>query len=450
MLLAEADIMLVAEPLAPGQVVSDRYEVLERLGKGGMGVVFAAHDARLGRKVALKFVRLERADDKAYSKRLEREARVAGGLVHENIAQVLDYGTDRRRPYVVIEFIDGETLDDVLDEEGPLSIEHATDLVTQVCRGLLAAHEAGVIHRDIKTSNLMVTTRADGAELVKILDFGIARFEGLADCPDGTTTGGPAGTPHYMAPEVARGENKGDILTDIYSVGVVLFELLAGRKPHDGSSHNAVLYNVTTRRPPPIRKFAPHLPESLVRIVNEAMDPEPENRTPSVAALLEQLTQFTISDQCASDVDAKVPVDRDVPRGSRRWRLLASGAAALSVTSAYCVGRMHAIEAAPPSVAVASPSTAGSECGGAERLVEPHGSVAITTATLIGPRANSGLVELKPEIVSPVPPPRQGDSAAIPAVPVPLGRPRHEPATPNAFNSRLDEATGFDAENPYE
>lgn len=357
MLLAKSQVSSVIEPIAPGLVVGERYQVLERLGKGGMGVVFAARDVMLGRKVALKFVRLERADDESYSKRLRHEAQVAGSLLHENVAQILDYGMDRGRSYVVLEFIDGNTLDKLLESCGPLSVERAADLVSQVCRGLLTAHQAGVVHRDIKTSNLMVAVRADGRELVKILDFGIARFEGVSDSPHETTTG-LAGTPHYMAPEVARGENGGDVLTDTYSAGVVLFELLTGRKPHDGSSKNAVLYSVTTRRPRSVLDFAPHLPEALAGIVDRTIEPEREKRTRSINALLHELEPFLA--QSSSSIRLRTLVTpSETRRNSGRGSVLVALTIAVAMAGGYWLGR-HPADIAVPSASTINRSRAGS------------------------------------------------------------------------------------------
>ncbi len=326
------------QPFAPGQIVTDKYELLERIGKGGMGVVFAARHLTLGRKVALKFVRVDCADDATYSKRLRREARIAGALTHENVAQILDLGESDGQPFVVLEFVEGRTIKDLLADEGPPGVSRSVSLVRQICRGVQAAHDLGIVHRDLKPANVML--RRDGT--VKVLDFGLAKFERspLDMEVTATATAGVGGTPHYMAPEVARGESTGDARADVYAVGVVLYELLSGRRPHEGDSPNAVLYSVTTQRPPSLGKVKSDLPPALVAVVDAAIESDPKRRTASINDLLESLAPW--DESSPSSASSVEPAPSSPGASSRPYRALAVTVATALLAAGYLLGRTHA------------------------------------------------------------------------------------------------------------
>jgi serine/threonine protein kinase len=252
----------------------DRFEVLELLGGGGMGVVYRARDTRLSRTVALKFLPPELTRDPRAKERFEQEARAASSLDHPNLCTILELGeTPDGRLYIAMPCYDGETLRRRL-ESGPLPIDEAVDIAAQIARGLAKAHRNGIVHRDVKPANLIVT--ADG--VVKILDFGLAKLAGLAAV---SRTGSSAGTPAYMSPEQARGDEV-DARTDLWSLGVVLYEMLAGRRPFRGEREQAVIYAILHERPQPLGELRPEVPPELARIVERLLAKEPDDRYPSI------------------------------------------------------------------------------------------------------------------------------------------------------------------------
>jgi serine/threonine-protein kinase len=210
-----------------GIVLDGRYRVVERVAEGAMGVVYRGERVKLGRSVAIKFLHGWSAADTAARKRFEVEAKAMARLEHPNCAAVIDVGEHDGAPYVVMDYVRGTTLRDILDE-GPLAMPRAADIAKQVLSGLAHAHELGIIHRDIKPANIMVGDQAGIGEAVKILDFGLARFGGT---PGGLTVGIAVGTPSYMAPEQIIG-GAVDARTDLYACGVLLFEMLTGGKPY--------------------------------------------------------------------------------------------------------------------------------------------------------------------------------------------------------------------------
>jgi serine/threonine protein kinase/Tol biopolymer transport system component len=252
----------------------DHYEILEILGGGGMGVVYKARDTRLARTVALKFLPPELTRDPQARERFEEEARAASSLDHPNLCTILELGeAPDGRLYLAMPHYDGETVRRKIDR-GPLDVAEALDIATQIARGLAKAHRNGIVHRYIKPANLIVTS--DG--VVKVLDFGLAKLAGMAAHAH---TGSSAGTPAYMSPEQARGDEV-DARTDLWSLGVVLYEMLAGRRPFRGERAPAVTYAILNERPQPLREPRPEVPAELARIVERLMAKEPGERYPSI------------------------------------------------------------------------------------------------------------------------------------------------------------------------
>ncbi|MFL6203569.1 MAG: protein kinase domain-containing protein, partial [Thermoanaerobaculia bacterium] len=257
------------------------YRVSELLGSGGMGVVYKAEDTRLARTVALKFLPPELTRDPEAKARFTQEARAASSLDHPNICTILDLGeTIDGQLYLAMPCYDGETLRSRI-ESGPLPVEEALDVALQTARGLAKAHRNGIVHRDLKPANLIVT----GDGVVKILDFGLAKLVGSAAI---SRTGSSLGTPAYMSPEQARG-GEVDPRTDLWSLGVVLYEMLAGRRPFRGEREQAVIYAILNERPQPLREVRPDVSGEVERIVDRLLAKDPEDRYPSTEAPLAEI-----------------------------------------------------------------------------------------------------------------------------------------------------------------
>jgi eukaryotic-like serine/threonine-protein kinase len=258
-----------------GRRLGGRYRMGALLATGGMGEVWAAHDLLLDRPVAVKVLSGALAGDGRAAERLRREARAAARLEHPSIARVLDLGEHDGRPYLVMELLEGESLAARIDRAGPMAPAEAARVVTAVADALQAAHTAGVVHRDVKPGNVFLTT---GGE-VKVLDFGIAWCAHDA----ALTTGELLGTAAYLAPERVLG-HRATPAADIYALGVVLYELLAGHRPFEASSEVELAMAHVNANPPPLREVAPATPPFLVAACHQAMAKDPSARPPSAAA----------------------------------------------------------------------------------------------------------------------------------------------------------------------
>jgi len=273
-----------------GKIVAGKYRLVRLLGSGGMGEVYEAHHAGIGRRFAIKFLHQLLAGNREAVARFQREAQAAGGLENENIAAVVDIGVaEDGAPFLVMEYLEGEDLSRLLVRSGPLPVPRAAYIAIQTCRGLAAAHARGIVHRDLKPENLYVCKRNDGSDQVKILDFGIAKLHVSTGL---TQTGTTMGTPFYMSPEQARGAKEVDPRTDLYSLGVILYEMLSGAKPHPGDSYNEILYHVLTQEPTPLSAIRPGLPLGLSQVVGKSMAHEVSNRFSSAAELTTALIPF--------------------------------------------------------------------------------------------------------------------------------------------------------------
>ena len=271
-------------PASPPVRVVGQYRLREQVGGGGMGVIYKADDTRLGRTVALKLLPPELARDRTAKARFLHEARAASALDHPNLCTLYDAGEIDSQLYLAMPLYEGETLRDRL-AHGPLSVEEAVDIARQVAQGLAKAHRQGIVHRDVKPANLMLTT--DG--VVKILDFGIAKLAGEAGI---TRTGVSVGTPAYMSPEQARGAAV-DHRTDLWSLGVVLYEMLTGRRPFTGDHEQIVFQAILTREPEPLARLCPDAPVELDRMIAGLLAKDPEKRAyPTADAVSAELRQL--------------------------------------------------------------------------------------------------------------------------------------------------------------
>ncbi len=261
----------------------ERYQFMRLLGQGGMGQVFLAHDPRLRRDVALKFVR---GDDPDAARRFVFEARAQARVVHERVCQVYEVGEVQGKPFIAMQYIDGQPLNQLARELTP---EQKALVLRDAAEGVHAAHRAGLVHRDLKPSNIMVERTQDGSLKPYVMDFGLAR-----DWKEGVTASGSVlGTPHYMAPEQARGEvTRLDRRADVYSLGATLYHLLTGTYPIQGSNHLEVLSNIPTVEPRPLRVLDKDIPADLEAIVLKCLEKERSARYDSARALAEDLDRF--------------------------------------------------------------------------------------------------------------------------------------------------------------
>lgn len=260
-----------------------RYEIISELGQGAMGLVYKARDPLIDRIVAIKTINLNQALDEReeYEGRFYQEARAAGRLSHQNIVTIYDVGKSGDVAYIAMEFLQGRELRDVLNEKPMLPVDQVLDIVVQVAQGLSYAHEHGIVHRDVKPSNIMIGS--DGH--VKITDFGIAR---MASAAVRTQTGMVLGSPKYMSPEQVMGK-LADQRSDIFSLGIMLYEMLTGRAPFVGENVNAIMYQTLNAVPPAPSSLNPAVPEMLNFIVAKALAKKLDDRYQSVREMADDL-----------------------------------------------------------------------------------------------------------------------------------------------------------------
>jgi serine/threonine-protein kinase len=278
----------------PGDVLAGKYRVERVLGAGGMGVVVAAHHLQLDQKVALKFLLPAALSNADAVGRFLREARAAVKITGEHVARVLDVGQlENGSPYIVMEYLQGLDLAGWLTERGPLPIELAVDFLLQTCEAIADAHALGIVHRDLKPANLFCVERSDGQLSIKVLDFGISKVTtpGAAG-HDMTRTHALVGSPYYMSPEQMQSSKNVDPRTDIWSMGIILFELLAGRTPFDAESVTELAIKVATTRPPSVRSFRPEVPPELEAVIATCLQKEPGQRYQTVGELAVALKDF--------------------------------------------------------------------------------------------------------------------------------------------------------------
>ena len=298
-----------------GHTVS-HYKILERLGGGGMGVVYKAQDLKLDRPVALKFLPPDLTRDSEAKQRFVHEAKAASALQHNNICVVHDIDeTDDGQMFISMEYLEGETLKKKI-EQGPLKIDEAIDIAIQVARGLTKAHEHGIVHRDIKPANIMVTSDS----VAKIVDFGLAKLSSRTML---TKAGSTMGTAAYMSPEQARGE-PADQRTDIWSLAVVLYEMLTGKRPFEAEYENALLYSILNSEPEHLTGLRTGIPMELERIVRKCMAKLPGSRYQHIDEMLVDLRR----------AQQETPASAEARRKRRNARLFVGagiGAAALAL-----------------------------------------------------------------------------------------------------------------------
>jgi CheY-like chemotaxis protein len=273
---------------AKGELINDRYEIIEQLGEGGMGMVFVATDKELHEQVAIKVIRPDVLEtDHSLVLRLKSEIRLARRLSHKNIIRAHDLGTWKNLHYITMELVRGISLAELLDQRSRLTVASTLAIATQLCEALAVAHEADVVHRDIKPANLLLSD----AGLLKVMDFGIAMSVAGIEHSATTGAGFVVGTPNYMAPEVLLG-TKANPSTDLYAVGVVLYESLTGRLPYMGDTPAELVERIYVGKAPWLEREVPGIPQALADLVHQQLEYDPRRRAASAKELVEKLAEI--------------------------------------------------------------------------------------------------------------------------------------------------------------
>ncbi len=322
--------------VSEGTVIDGRYRVLHRIGSGGMADVYLAHDSQLGRQVALKLLHRRFAEDEQFVERFRREASSAAGLQHPNVVAVYDRGAWEGTYYIAMEYLQGRTLKQVCRDEAPLPPVRAIDLALPILQAARFAHRRGIVHRDLKPQNVMV----DDEGAVKVTDFGIAR----AGASDMTETGSIMGTAQYLSPEQAQGKDVGPP-SDLYSIGIILYEMLTGRVPFDGDSPVTIALKQVSEDPVPPRDLVPGIPEDLEAIVMWSLRKDPGERPVDADAMIRALEAVrerivTGAEPEGTSAFGAVPAAGEETPRSRAWLwavlvallLLGGGALAYALT----------------------------------------------------------------------------------------------------------------------
>ncbi|HEY1694646.1 MAG TPA: serine/threonine-protein kinase [Polyangiaceae bacterium] len=283
------------QPTPPSGLVAGKYEVLRLIGRGGMGAVWEGRHTSLGTHVAIKFIDQEYADSTEARSRFDTEARAAATLQSKHAIQIFDHGvTDDGRPYMVMELLTGEPLDERIERLGRISIEETARILAQVCRALQRAHDASIIHRDLKPENIfLVRSPDDDEEIAKVLDFGIAKIKappGEQGLTSSTKTGAVLGTPYYMAPEQARGLRTIDTRADLWSLGVIAYKCVTGVLPFEGESVGDLLVKICTAPAPVPSLTVPGLPHAFDVWFARTMEREPARRFATATELADGIT----------------------------------------------------------------------------------------------------------------------------------------------------------------
>jgi eukaryotic-like serine/threonine-protein kinase len=347
--------------LQPGQLVQGKYRIVRLIGEGGMGAVYEGENTAIGRRVAIKVLHGSMASSPDAVQRFEREARAAGQIGSDHILEVLDLGTlDDGDRFMVLEYLDGETLSQRLKRVGQMSAKEIAVLVRQLLDGLEAAHGAGIIHRDLKPENVFILPKKAGrTDFVKIIDFGISKFNALTN--DGmrmTATGAVMGTPYYMSPEQARGAGQTDHRSDLYAVGVILYEAVTGRVPFDGVTFNDLIFKIVLADTTPAREVVPSLDPAFDSIIAKAMSKDPAFRFQSARDFEQALARWessgapvTIPPEASTDTARVLSGDRaEAPsaatplRGTRNtWSQSSAGGSPAAAPRVSNVGLLASI-----------------------------------------------------------------------------------------------------------
>ncbi|HWA77755.1 MAG TPA: serine/threonine-protein kinase [Polyangiaceae bacterium] len=433
-----------------GEVLAGKYRIERVLGQGGMGVVVAATHLQLDERVALKFLLPEALANPEIVARFAREARAAVKIKSEHVARVTDVGTlETGSPYMVMEYLHGSDLGGLVHERGQLPIEDAVDFILQASEAIAEAHALGIIHRDLKPANLFHTRRADGSACIKVLDFGISKVTGLANSGSDlsmTRTSTVMGSPLYMSPEQMASSRDVDVRTDIWALGVILYELLAGQVPFVADTMPQLCAMILQQPPPPLRNRRPDAPEGLQNVISRCLEKDPARRYANMGAFagallpyasrsgrtsVERVTRLINS---ASGGNASPPLETEAfdsirpggatqsawgqgtqqGKGRAPWVVLGFTVLAIGAGATLLLTRKVAsTPAAEPVPAAAAPSEAAAALPVAPAapkaeptsapVVAPAGAVSAMPATKPNVAALAARPAAKPAIVSPKP-----------------------------------------------
>lgn len=325
----------MSAPVQIGDVLAGKYRIEKILGRGGMGVVAAAIHVQLDERVAIKFLLPEALQNDGIIERFNREAKAQIKIKSEHVARTIDVGTlDNGAPFIVMEYLHGTDLQQRLDREKQLPVEKAVDSVLQACEALAEAHAMGIIHRDLKPANLFVTRRADGTDCVKVLDFGISKFTdpSISGDQDLTQTAATLGSPLYMSPEQLRSSKRIDARSDIWALGVIVFELVAGDVPFKGDSIGQLCVAVLGNRLPKLSEYRVDVPPGLQEVLERATAKDPSGRYAHIADFAAALCRFGTA---------------EAARSTRRIQRVLEGAGMLAEHSTATTLRPHGLGAAP-------------------------------------------------------------------------------------------------------
>jgi serine/threonine-protein kinase len=414
--------------LEPGTVFAERYIIEAQLGGGSAGVVFSAIHADLKQRVAIKWLR----DSAPFGvERMVREARAALALHSEHIVRVRDVGSDPDgHAYIVMEQLEGSDLGSLLQQRRRFEIEESVDFVLQACAGIAEAHARGIVHRDLKPSNLFLTERADGAPLVKVLDFGISKTAEDEDAETSLT--GPAemvGSPRYMSPEQVRGQRNVDHRADIWALGVILFRFISGSAPFGGQGKgiSGALASIVVDDPPSLRGLVPEVPAELEAVIMRCLAKSPDDRHASAAELAARLMPFGSSDgraaaarlvhsiagMLSSETATSPPPPMPKAKPDRRLVLIALVGAMIAVPAVALALLAHGERSGPVASAHASAAIPPEPVASATTSVATETTSETTTTTVAvsalpqatsAPAAHPAVIRAVAPVAQPPPP----------------------------------------------
>jgi len=335
-----------------GTIIAERYEIVRLIGEGGMGEVYEARHVHIGKRVALKVLNKDYAKDDEALERFHREARIASTIGHAGICEVSDFGTsDRGQPFLVMEYLDGESLSALIEREGRVPVERSLDIMRQVLDALDEAHEKGIVHRDLKPENVYLAEVKGQGQVVKLLDFGISKVRSSnQDSMKLTRTGAMVGTPYYMSPEQVRAVPDVDHRADIYACGVMLYEMVTGRVPYGGTVFNLIVISII-EDPFPEPRPEDEVPEDVLDLLRRSMARDREERIPDAATFQEQVEAVLKSHATGKSrevsttpmaTETTVP-EPDSREGRGRSGLLVAGLVTVSVAILVVLGAIAAV-----------------------------------------------------------------------------------------------------------